>query len=240
MPPLTSPLRPSPGVSLHTSEHPQPGDVFVYDLSLRIWHWLVSACVLVLIPSGYFIRSPAAFLVSNPAWFLSLRSAHFLAGHVLAVSLVARAWWVFAGSTHAKVIYTTRLSDPLLPSDLLWQVKLYLHLTKEPRKLVGQNPLARLAMFSLFVFTGLFQAATGLALYGLGAGPSSWQSQVFGWVLPLFSSIGAVHSAHHTAMYVMVFFVVSHINAVFRAESTGTTTVLSTMFSGWRFERPPK
>lgn len=51
----------------------------------------------------------------------------------------------------------------------------YALLEVKPKRHVGHNPLARLAMFFMFTLTVAFMIVTGLALYAQGSGNESWQ-----------------------------------------------------------------
>jgi Ni/Fe-hydrogenase 1 B-type cytochrome subunit len=137
------------------------------------------------------------------------------------------------GNTYAKQIYTVPVSGTYF-KDLVRQIRWYLFLEKEPAKHLGHNPLARLSMFALFLQTTLFLVLTGLALYSEGEGIGSWQYKAFGWVFSLAGSSQLVHTLHHSAMWVLLVFVMAHIYAAIREDIMGRASILSTMISGWR------
>jgi Ni/Fe-hydrogenase 1 B-type cytochrome subunit len=229
-----------PGVEdLHGTEPIRKGamSVYVYQTPIRLWHWATALSIVVLCVTGFLIGRP---LPSTPGeasdQFLLgyIRAAHFIAGYVLAIGIVARTYWALVGNVHAKQIYTVPIFTKGFWGDVVFQIRWYLFLEKVPRKHVGHNPLARLTMFALFLNCVAFQIITGFALYGEGAGIDSWQFQAFGWAISLFGGSMQVHTAHHVGMWVMILFVMTHVYAAIREDIMGRASILSTMISGWR------
>jgi len=70
--------------------------------------------------------------------------------------------------------------------EVLFEMRWYLFLEKEPKKYIGHNPLAQLSMFFFVVLGSIFMIFTGFAMYSEGTGLGSWQDRLFGWVIPLF------------------------------------------------------
>lgn len=233
----TTPLAGLPDLHGTEPHRESAGSVFVYQLPIRLWHWTTAACIVVLATTGYLIGSPPPSVggeASDSFLFGYIRSAHFIAGYVLAIGLVARTWWAIVGNVHARQIYTVPVTDPNFRKELAWQLRWYSFIAKEPRKHVGHNPLARITMFFLFLQAALFLVVTGLALYSEGEGIESWQYKGFGWVFSLFGSSQRVHTLHHAAMWVMLLFVMTHVYAAIREDIMGRASILSTMISGWR------
>ena len=62
--------------------------IYVYEVPVRLWHWINAAAVLVLCLTGYFIGSPVPTLsgeASDHFMFGYLRFIHFSAGYILAI-----------------------------------------------------------------------------------------------------------------------------------------------------------
>ena len=114
--------------------------------------------------------------------------------------------------------------------EILW----YLFLVSEPRKHVGHNPLADLAIFLFFVLGSLFMIVTGFALYGQGLGEGSWADRLFGWVIPLLGGSQSAHSWHHLGMWYLVIFMMVHIYIAIREQYVSRQSMVSTMIDGWR------
>jgi Ni/Fe-hydrogenase 1 B-type cytochrome subunit len=114
-------------------------------------------------------------------------------------------------------------------------LKWYLFLTKEPKKYVGHNPLAQLAMFLFFTVGAVYMICTGFALYGEGLGAESWAGKMFGWVITFVGGNSQlVHSWHHMGLWVTTIFVMIHVYAAIREDIMSRQSMISTMISGWR------
>lgn len=212
--------------------------VYVYETPLRLWHWINALAITVLAVSGYFIGAP---LPSQPgeasANFLMgyIRFTHFAAGYVLIVGFALRVYWAFVGNRHSRQIFLPPIFSGHWWAEVWHEIKWYLFIAREPKKYVGHNPLATLAMHILFVWGIIFMMISGLALYGEGTGMGSWQYRWFSdWVIPLMGQSQDVHTWHHMGMWVIVCFVIVHIYAAFREDVMSRQSIVSTMISGWR------
>ncbi|MFC4253014.1 Ni/Fe-hydrogenase, b-type cytochrome subunit [Sinimarinibacterium flocculans] len=211
--------------------------VYVYEAPVRIWHWINMLAILVLCVTGYFIGSP---LPTQPgeasANFLMgyIRFAHFAAGYIFAIGMIARIYWAVVGNHHARELFSVPIFTAAYWREVWSMVKWYSFLSARPNRYVGHNPLARFAMFFVFVLTSLFMIVTGFALYGEGLGMGSWADKLFGWVIPLFGQSQDVHTFHHLGMWFLVCFIIFHVYAAVREDIMGRQSIVSTMVSGYR------
>lgn len=211
--------------------------VEVYEAPVRILHWVNAFAIFVLMGSGYLIASP---LPSQPgeasANFLMgyIRFAHFSAALLFTVAFLARLYWALVGNHHARQLFVLPFWRGRWWREVLVELRWYLFLESEPRKYVGHNPLAQLAMFLAFVLGGIFMIVTGLALYGEGLQQDSLVARTFGWVIPLFGQSQDVHTWHHLGMYIFVLFVMVHIYVAIREDIMSRQSIVSTMISGVR------
>jgi Ni/Fe-hydrogenase 1 B-type cytochrome subunit len=212
--------------------------VYVYEGPLRLWHWVNALSILTLALTGYFIASPLPTMPGEASdHFLMgyIRFTHFAAGYVLIVGFLMRIYWAFAGNAHARQIFLPPVTSAKWWGDVRHEIEWYLFIASEPKKYVGHNPLATLAMHVLFVWGAIFMMVTGLALYGEGEGMNSWQYTWFSsWVIPLFGNSQWVHTYHHLGMWVILCFVIVHVYAAFREDIMSRQSILSTMITGWR------
>ena len=212
--------------------------VYVYEAPLRLWHWINALSIIVLCVTGYFIGSPLPTMSGEASdHFLMgyIRFAHFTAGYIFAIGFLFRIYWAFAGNEHARQLFMPPLFNREWWGGVWHETKWYLFLTREPRKYIGHNPLAVLAMYILFVWMVIFMIVTGFALYGEGTGYDSWQYTLFSsWVIPLFGQSQDVHTWHHTIMWVMICFVMIHVYVAIREDIMSRQSLVSTMISGWR------
>jgi Ni/Fe-hydrogenase 1 B-type cytochrome subunit len=212
--------------------------VYVYEGPLRLWHWVNALAILTLCLTGYFIGSPLPSMPGEASdHFIMgyIRFTHFAAGYVLIAAFALRIYWAFGGNKHARQIFLPPVWSSKWWAEVWHEIKWYAFVTSEPKKYVGHNPLATLAMHVLFVWGIIFMMVTGLALYGEGTGMGSWQYTLFSsWVIPLFGNSQWVHTYHHLGMWVILVFVMVHVYAAFREDVMSRQSIVSTMFSGWR------
>ncbi len=214
--------------------------VYVWQVPVRIWHWLMAVCMVVLGITGYLIGSPLPSVggeASNSFLFGYIRFAHFAAAYIFSVTFVLRLVWVVVGNTYAREIFLVPLKmlQPGWWGGLLDQAKYYLFLKPDARPWQGHNPLAMAAMFFMYVLGTVFMIVTGFALYGEGLGMGSWAYTMFSsWALPLLGYSMNVHTLHHLGMWYLVIFTLVHVYMVIREDICSGETVISTMVNGWR------
>ncbi|MHB1188956.1 Ni/Fe-hydrogenase, b-type cytochrome subunit [Thiobacillus sp.] len=218
--------------------------VYVYEAPVRLWHWINALAITLLAITGWFIASP---LPSQPgeasANFLMgyIRFAHFSAGYVLLIGFLGRIYWAFVGNHHARQLFVLPIFNASWWREVLFELRWYLFLEKRPKKYVGHNPLAQLAMFLLFLTTVAFMIITGFALYGEGTQEGSWAHTLFtSWVIPLFGQSQNVHTWHHLGLWVIIVFVLVHVYAALREDIMSRQSLVSTMLSGWRMFKDDK
>ena len=214
--------------------------VYVWELPVRIWHWVMALCMVVLAITGYFIGTPPPTLAGEASehyLFGYIRFAHFAAAYLFAVMFVLRVIWAFVGNRFARELFAVPVS--LLRgewwSGLFDQMRYYLFLKPEARPWQGHNPLAAAGMFFMYVLGAVFMILTGFALYGEGLGRESWIFKAFSsWVLPLLGSSQNVHTLHHLGMWYLICFTFIHLYMVVREDILANETIVSAMVSGWR------
>jgi Ni/Fe-hydrogenase 1 B-type cytochrome subunit len=211
--------------------------VYVYEAPVRLWHWINALAIVVLACTGYFIAKPfptqpgeasANYLMGY------IRFAHFAAAYVFAVGLLGRIYWAFVGNHHARELFSVPIFQRAYWREMLAMMKWYAFISPRPNRYVGHNPLARFAMFFVFMLNAVFMLFTGFALYGEGTQAGSWANVMFGWVIPLFGQSQDVHTWHHVGLWVMVCFVILHVYAAIREDIMGRQSIVSTMVSGYR------
>ncbi len=211
--------------------------VYVYEVPIRIWHWTNALAIVVLAITGYLIGSPPPSVTGEASdHFIMgyIRFAHFVAGYVMAIGLIGRTYWAFAGNYYARELYWVPLFQLAYWKDVLSMMKWYAFISPRPAIFIGHNPLARFSMFFTFLVPSCFMMLTGFAMYSEGEQPGSFYEAMFGWVIPLLGQSQDVHTWHHFGMYGILCFVILHIYAGVREEIMGRTSMLSTMISGHR------
>jgi Ni/Fe-hydrogenase 1 B-type cytochrome subunit len=212
--------------------------VYVYEAPVRIWHWVNAAAILVLIVTGYFIGSPLPSMQIGEATdqfvFGYIRFAHFAAGWVLTIGFLGRIYWAFFGNHHSRQLFYVPFWSATFWSEVWFEIRWYLFLAKEPKKYVGHNPLAQLAMFFFITLGVSFMIVTGMALYAEGAQEGSLTHDLFGWVHSLTWNSQRLHTLHHLGMWWIVIFMIVHIYVAIREDIMSRQSIVSTMISGTR------
>jgi Ni/Fe-hydrogenase 1 B-type cytochrome subunit len=212
--------------------------VYVWELPVRVYHWLNALCVVVLCVTGFLIGHPVAISYSTEAyqqyWFGTVRFLHFVAAFLFFFNFLFRIYWGFVGNSYARWTNFIPLRGAqveemgeVLKVDVL-QTRLRGFIS------IGHNALAGFIYFLSFL-AFLFQSITGFALY---SGMSkSMLPRLFAWAVPLMGGDFAVRQWHHIFMWFFVLFTLVHVYLVFYhdyVEGRGTT---SSMVGGWKFER---
>ena len=212
--------------------------VYVYEAPVRLWHWINAAAILVLCVTGYLIGAPLPSIemseATNQFLFGYIRFAHFAAAMVMTVGFFGRIYWAFVGNSHARQMFKLPLWSRSWWAEVLDEVRWYAFLKKRPRKYVGHNPLAQIAMFFFMTLGMTFMIVTGFTLYAEGLGADHWLSTLTGPILALVGNSQVMHSLHHLGMWAIVIFVMIHIYAAIREDIMSRQSMVSTMISGHR------
>ena len=227
-----------------TETHSVAEKVYVYDGGVRFWHWTNAVCILILCVTGYLIGNPPPSVpgeASNSFLFGNIRMIHFMAGQVIAIMFVFRIVWAFVGNHHSRQLFLPPLWSGKWWREVFFEMRWYSFLEPQPKKYVGHNPLAQIAMFLMLVVPLTVMIFTGLALYAEGQGTDTWWFAAFGWVIfALGGNSFFVHTVHHIGMWVIILFALIHIYAAIREDIMSRQSLLSTMISGWRYFKDDK
>ena len=212
--------------------------VYVWELPVRIYHWINALCIVLLIASGYLIGNPQAIFSANEAyqqyWFGWVRFAHFTAAYIFFFNFVFRIYWGFVGNKYARWNRFIPITKQQW-KDLIEVIKVDIIEAKLRGRIpVGHNILAGISYFGTFLLF-LLQALTGFALYSSMS--DAFLPSLFTWAVPLFGGDASVRQWHHLFMWGFIVFVIVHIYLVFYhdyVEGRGTT---SSIIGGWKFIR---
>lgn len=210
--------------------------VYVWQLPVRIYHWLNFLAVLTLCITGYLIGSPLALKSSSEAsfsyWFGTVRFLHFLAAFIFFFNFLFRIYWGFVGNKYAnwKNFIPTDKEHLKEIIDVL-RVDI-LQIRVKPLKSIGHNALAGLTYFLTFLVF-LFQSVTGFGMYS--AMSNSFLPKLFSWIVPLMGGDFAVRQWHHMMMWFFIIFAIVHVYLVFYHDYVEGRGVTSSMVGGWKF-----
>jgi Ni/Fe-hydrogenase 1 B-type cytochrome subunit len=214
--------------------------VLVWELPVRIFHWVNVLSILTLILSGFLIANPPALLsnaeATNLHSFGIVRFIHFTAAYIFFFNMILRLYWAFVGNKYANWQSFWPFTRKMWNN--IWHVlKIDILLLNDKKPnikdiSIGHNGLAAVSYIALF-FIALISIFTGFALY---ADTSSWWlPKLFGWVTPLLGGDFMVRNIHHFAMWGFILFVLIHVYLVFYHDWLEGRGEVSSMFGGYKF-----
>ncbi|MEW5843447.1 MAG: Ni/Fe-hydrogenase, b-type cytochrome subunit [Bacteroidota bacterium] len=210
--------------------------VYVWQLPVRIYHWINALCVAALAVTGYLIGRPLAVQSAAEAsysyWFGQIRFIHFVAAFIFFFNFLFRIYWGFVGNKFAQwrnfIIH--RKSQVQEAVDVL-KIDI-LQTQSKPLESVGHNSLAGFTYFITFLVF-LFQCITGFGMYA--AMSDSWLPHMFAWIVPLMGGDFAVRQWHHVMMWFFIIFSIIHVYLVFYHDYVEGRGIISSMAGGWKF-----
>ncbi len=205
---------------------------YVWELPVRITHWVNVLAIITLCVTGLYIGAPHTLALEPSQYIMGwFRFVHFVAGFTFAVSVAARALWSLMGNEYCR----WRVFLPWLTAEgrrrMLAVFRWYVFLSRTPPKDVGLNGMAATVYFLVFLVY-LLLIATGFALYVQFA-PGTMVHTVTGWVTHLVS-LQWLRLIHHLAMYMLIGFVINHIYSAWLVDISVKGGVISGIFSGFK------
>lgn len=212
--------------------------MYVWELPVRIFHWLNVLAILVLIATGYLIGAPQKiFDAAEPSqqyWFGIVRFSHFAAAYVFFFNYLFRLYWSFVGNKFAHWSEFIPITKKRLKEFYDVVMVDILHIRNEREVEEGHNTLAGLSYFAAFLIF-LFQAGTGFALYSSMS--DSFIPSLFAWIVPLMGGDAWVRQWHHLAMWFFIVFTIVHVYLVIYHDWVEGAGETSSMISGWKFRK---
>jgi Ni/Fe-hydrogenase 1 B-type cytochrome subunit len=218
-----------------TPEAAKYGRRQVWELPVRITHWVTATSITLLIITGFYITYPVGTSNGEP-WHNFLmgrfREVHFISGYAMLFSFIVRGYWFFAGNKYS------RSGVPLFWRKTWWksvfeQIMEYMGKVRGPVTL-GHNSLAGSSYFGIVGGVGLFQIVSGFALYG-ETNPGGFWDKVCGWIIPLLGGSYRTHLWHHFAAWAFIIFIILHLYIVLFDSVRYKDGLISAMFSGDKF-----
>jgi Ni/Fe-hydrogenase 1 B-type cytochrome subunit len=211
--------------------------IYVYQSSMRAWHWLNAVAVVVLTVTGFVIGTPLPSYTGDPSsvyvmgW---IRMAHLAAGHIFAALWLLRLWCAVTGNRFARQLFVPPVWRKTWTDGLAYQLAWNLLLVSKAKRYSGLNPLAHVTMLVAFVLPSILLLITGYAMYAEVAGHESLLYALFGWTSHITANTIDLHTIHRICMWVVVCFVLLHIYSAVREDIVSRQSMVSTMLSGYR------
>lgn len=210
--------------------------IYVWQLPVRLYHWINALSIVLLIITGYLIGRPIALQMSAEAsasyWFGTVRFIHFVSAFFFFFNFVYRIYWGFVGNRFAnwKNFIPLKKNQWKEMKDVL-RIDI-IHAKGKPLESIGHNSLAGFTYFITFL-AFLFQCITGFGMYS--AMSTSFLPKMFAWIIPLMGGDFAVRQWHHISLWFFVIFSMIHIYLVFYHDYIEGHGVISSIVGGWKF-----
>jgi len=211
-------------------------DVYVWEVPVRLTHWVNVVCLITLSFTGYYIGNPYIhnvhpffYGVLKDQWVMGwMRLIHFSTAYVFAMSVLLRIYWGFAGNRYARLSAMVPYSKERLKD--FWQdLRFYLLLSSPHPAAVGHSATAGLTYVALDLGY-LVSILTGFALMSQSHVGSFWYV-VGGWILPYFP-VQYVRLTHHVMMWFLIVFPIVHLYIGWMTDLVQENCVMSSIFSG--------
>ena len=205
--------------------------LYVWDLPVRITHWVTVISIVILTITGLYIANPF-ITTEGPAvgQYLmgTVRLIHYITAFIFTTSVLFRIYWAFVGSKYARW-------NQFLPAslrrlrDLGRMVRYYTFTRRDPPAEIGHNPLAGVTYVGVFLLF-IVQIITGFALYSLPY-QDGWIKAGFGWVIVLFGA-QPVRLVHYLIMFLLIAFTIHHVYSAVLIDIEEKSGLVSSMITG--------
>lgn len=216
--------------------------VLVWELPVRIFHWLNVLCITVLGITGLVIADPPALMSTSEAvdsyWFGTVRMIHFTTAYIFLLNAIVRVYWAFRGNYYSNWRAFFPFSKKAL-GNIKHVLKVDILLQNEEKEVlknvsVGHNYVASFSYIVLFLLA-LVQIFTGFGLYAPTSG--WWLPKLFSWVPYLIGDEITTRLIHHISTWLFVIFTLIHVYLVFYHDWLEGRGESSSMISGYKFVR---
>ncbi len=203
--------------------------VYIWQVPVRITHWVTAFCIVTLSLTGGYIADP--FLIPPGGNVMTtVRLIHIVAALTLLLSGVVRTVYLLVGNRFVRwtaFIPTSRKQF----TELFRQAGFYGFVRSEIPKVLGHNQLAAAAYVALFGLL-LVEVVTGFALDGLmGAEPGATG---FAWLRELFGP-QLLRVVHHLTMWLILGIALFHVYSCILVDHIENVGVVTSMITGYKF-----
>ena len=212
--------------------------VYVWELPVRVFHWVNAIGIFLLFFTGLLIGNPLRIFTTNEPfeqyWFGWIRFIHFATAYIVLFTFLVRVYWGFVGNRYARWSSYVPVTKEHW-KDLFETVRVdILQLQEKGRISIGHNYLASMTYLGLFLIF-IFQVVSGFGLYASMS--DSFIPKLFTWIVPLMGGDANVREWHHILMWPFAIFTVIHVYLCFYHDYVEGRGDLSSMLGGWKFEK---
>lgn len=208
--------------------------VYVWELPVRITHWVTVISIGILTVTGIYIATP--FLgttgpASNQYLMGTMRFIHFVTAFVFTASVLFRIYWAFVGNKYARW-------NQFLPVNAARRrgarrmIAYYVFARRNPPDEVGHNSLAGITYMVVFALF-LLQIITGFALFSLPFEQGTFWPTVFGWIIVTFGT-QPVRLVHDMIMWLFLAFTIHHVYSSILIDLEEHSGLVSSILTGFK------
>ncbi|HVJ48083.1 Ni/Fe-hydrogenase, b-type cytochrome subunit [Desulfitobacterium sp.] len=208
--------------------------VYVWELPVRLFHWINAISITVLFVTGFYIGDPFNWGLGEATRnFLmgTMRYWHGLFAFIFTANLLVRLYWFWPGNEYSKM----KLWRRSFWKDALATFKYYSFITREHTVYLGHNALAQLMYFFFVWVAGGFMILTGFAMRG-GSNPEGIWQKLLGWLAPAFRGEYQIRNLHHLFAWGFAVFLLGHLYMVLRQDLLDDDGTVSSIINGYKFE----
>jgi Ni/Fe-hydrogenase 1 B-type cytochrome subunit len=206
---------------------------YVWELPVRLSHWINALCVLVLSITGYYIGNPFYTATDSAAYIMGWnRFIHFVFAYLLLVSVCVRFYWFIVGNDFSSWKMFFPWATKTGRKNALTFFRYYTFTGPKLPYEVGHNPLACMAYAGVFTLF-LFQIISGFALYGQFQPDGFWFG-IFGTLLTWVDA-QTLRTGHHWTMWLLAGFFINHGYSAWLMDVKEMNGVMSSIFSGYKY-----
>jgi len=208
--------------------------VYVWQLPVRVTHWIIVFTIAVLSFTGYYMHNPFIVATGKTQFLMAtMRFLHTVTGFALLAAMIVRLYWFFAGNrwAHWRAFLPLHIKQW---KGALEMGKYYLFLRPRPVSTAGHNNLAALSYCAIYGLLAL-EILTGLVLFN-HVRHSPLIGFFVGWI-PGLIDIQNLRLIHFFSMFLFFFFMIHHMWAGFYISSHEGKGVMESIFSGFKFMR---
>jgi len=213
---------------------PARRSIYVFELPVRLVHWTVVVCLIVLSLTGLYIEHPIRLggaVPGHPGFtFATVRFIHEITAFIFIAAVLFRIYWAFAGNRYAH----WRALLPVTKEqrrDLRETIRFYTYRRRRPVLLNGHNPLAGLAYVGLYLLF-VVSILTGLGLYAWLLRRPPWTS-LFGWTYTVVS-VPTLRLVHFLLLFLFAAFAVHHVYSAVLFDIEEHNGEMSSIFTGYK------
>jgi len=206
---------------------------YIWELPVRITHWVNALSILTLSITGFYIGAPFLYAVSDTALpMATMRFIHFTAGYIFTASVLFRIYWWFVGNQYARWNQFVPTTMERVQNTVQCGV-FYCFLEDEIPHSPGHTGMAGISYAVIFTLF-LFEVVSGFAMLHLANGGGMVYAIGGGWMLDVLSA-GTIRMLHHVFMWCIWIFVIIHVYISWHNDIIERNGLISSIFSGYKF-----